>query len=611
MFDQAELNQRGAFGMSEMPAQIDEMPEFVQRENVQSVAHAPLRVAQNQIGVLLDFDTQPRLWTDDELQVLDLLAHQAAIGLDKARLFAETQTALNLMTRLYDLSGQMLSVTTLEETARVVTETLRDSFAAHVFSLDLLDAAGNLEFQYGVGRADTAYQNVPPRPDGLTMRVWKSGERFIANDPAELHPQARADGFQSAIVLPLRGKTRTLGVLYLQYREPHTFNEREIQRLTLFANQTATTIENVRLVQETRHRLAELEAVNRISTALRSARALDEMLPLLLDETRVILNAPAGAIYLFDPVKNELSITVARGWYTQLPRVPIQQNEGVVGHVCATGQAYISREFARDPLIRARARSQIPFGFGGIVAPIRSAHAIVGALAISVPLPREITSEQTHLLSTLAEIAGNAIQRMRLHEQTERDAVELARAYDATLAGWSRALELRDEETEGHSARVTRLTLQLARAMGLSEEDLVHIRRGVLVHDIGKMGIPDSILLKPGALDAAEWEVMRWHPVYAHEMLAPISFLRHALAIPFCHHEKWDGTGYPRGLKGEDIPLAARIFAVVDVWDALTSNRPYRSAWTRDQVREYIRAHTGTHFDPQVVEKFLQIVNAE
>jgi HD-GYP domain-containing protein (c-di-GMP phosphodiesterase class II) len=182
-------------------------------------------------------------------------------------------------------------------------------------------------------------------------------------------------------------------------------------------------------------------------------------------------------------------------------------------------------------------------------------------------------------------------------------------AYDTTLAGWASALELRDKETEGHTRRVASLTTQMAQAMGLGEDEQVQIFRGALLHDIGKMGLPDSIVLKPGPLTEQEWAIMHRHPQYAFDMLAPIAYLRPALDIPHCHHEKWDGTGYPRGLKGENIPLPARLFAVVDVWDALTSDRPYRKAWTEQEAVEYIRQQSGQHFDPAAVKIFLENSN--
>ncbi len=198
-------------------------------------------------------------------------------------------------------------------------------------------------------------------------------------------------------------------------------------------------------------------------------------------------------------------------------------------------------------------------------------------------------------------------ERKFAEEQVRRSREELAHAYHATLEGWSRALELRDKETEGHSQRVTEMTVQVAQALGIEGEELEHIRRGALLHDVGKMGIPDSILLKPGALTDEEWVIMRKHTDYAYEWLKPIEYLHPALDIPYSHHERWDGTGYPQGLQGEQIPLAARIFSVVDVWDALCSDRHYRKAWPRERVREHIQSLAGVHFDPKIVDIFLSL----
>ncbi len=200
------------------------------------------------------------------------------------------------------------------------------------------------------------------------------------------------------------------------------------------------------------------------------------------------------------------------------------------------------------------------------------------------------------------------VQIVGLNRDLTRAYEDMAQAYDATIEGWSRAMDLRDKETEGHSRRVTELTVRMAVSLGLCGEDLIQIRRGALLHDIGKMGIPDHILLKPGKLTDDEWVIMRRHPTYAYEMLSPIAFLRPALDIPFCHHEKWDGTGYPRGLKNEDIPLSARLFAIVDVWDALRSDRPYRQAWSEDRVKDHILSFAGSHFDPELVRVFVSVI---
>ena len=183
-----------------------------------------------------------------------------------------------------------------------------------------------------------------------------------------------------------------------------------------------------------------------------------------------------------------------------------------------------------------------------------------------------------------------------------------ARAYDETLNAWATALALRDKETAGHSHRVSDLSLRLAKVMGISETQMLHIRRGTLLHDVGKMGVQDTVLLKAGQLTDAEWVQMRQHPLIAYELLKPISFLEKSLDIPYCHHERWDGTGYPRGLKGEEIPLTARIFAVVDVYDAMTSDRPYRRAMPIAEVLEYIQLQSGAIFDPHVVKAFLEMM---
>lgn len=536
--------------------------------------------------------------------------------------------------------------------------------------------------------------------------------------------------------------------------------------------------ERKRAQEEVQQRIRELEAVSRISAALRAVESPEEMYPLLMDELLEIFQTESGAIAMFDINTNRLHFVATHGWYDAAREIEVDVNSGIMGHVLNSGKSYISHEFSVDPLTTRDIRDVVPSGWGGIVSPLRTGQEIIGVLDVSVELPRVITGWETRLLETIAEIVGNTVQRLALFERTQRNMrrlgvlhsidstisssldiqftlkmliehvvneleidagcihllnpatlymdycaglgfksarvenlqirpgnglagmalmerrnihyslanangrlsdplidlerfadgiavpliskgktvgslevyhhallnpdqewsdylealagqaalaiedirmyenlqqtnLELSRAYDATIEGWSRALDLRDRETEGHTQRVTETTLRLARAMGVQGSDLNHIRLGSLLHDIGKMGIPDSILLKPGPLTAEEWDIMRMHPKYAYELLSPITFLHPALDIPYCHHEKWDGSGYPRGLKGEQIPLAARIFSVIDVWDALRSDRPYREAWDEQRVREYIHSQAGSHLDPSVVPVFLSLLEED
>ena len=248
---------------------------------------------------------------------------------------------------------------------------------------------------------------------------------------------------------------------------------------------------------------------------------------------------------------------------------------------------------AKDPQTMARIAMYKGWGF-----------VILTATLLFLILRRRLA-----LLSAASQ--ENARLSLDLVHTLEKSNSELVQAYDATIEALSFALDLKDSETKWHSKRVTELTILVAKSMGMSEENLIHMRRGALLHDIGKMGIPDSILLKPGPLNAQEIEVMRKHPLYAEQMLSRIEYLQPALDIPYAHHEKWDGSGYPRGLKGEDIPLAARIFAVVDVFDALTSDRPYRRAWPLERALSEIRSQSGRHFDPRVVDAFFHLGNLD
>jgi putative nucleotidyltransferase with HDIG domain len=239
--------------------------------------------------------------------------------------------------------------------------------------------------------------------------------------------------------------------------------------------------------------------------------------------------------------------------------------------------------------------------------PLIARGQVKGVLEVFHRGPLAQNEDWRSFLETLAGQAAIAVDNATLFDDLQQSHTELTCAYDSTIEGWAHALDLRDRETEGHSQRVTELSLRLARRLGVTGSDLLQIRRGALLHDIGKLGVPDAILLKPGPLSDEEWVLMRRHPAFAYEMLGSINYLRPAMDIPYCHHEKWDGSGYPQGLKGDHIPLAARIFAIADIWDALRSDRPYRPAWPETKVRAHITSLAGTHLEPRVVEAFLDL----
>ncbi len=613
---------------------------------------------------------------------------------------------------------------------------------------------------------------------GLTRHPLKVDDYMIWEDRSS---QYEGIPIRATAAVPMEYHGELIGVLVVEEVgvSDRRFSDEDMQFLSLLAAQAASAVHNARLFETTHRRLTELEAISEVSTALRVANTMDEMLVLLLDKTLSFLDTDAGSIILYDPTLSRLIPNVGRGWFVSVDQSPMKSDEGLAGYVFSSGHMYCSNDFTHDPLIRPSVRANLPSNWSLICLPLRTSQETVGVMFAAVQHPREFTDDEVRLLNTLSEIAGNAIHRSRLNEQTQRNLrrlaalhaidlaitssfdlsvslnilleqamfqleadaavvfrlntslhsleyaagrglyttmaskthlrlgdayagqaalerrlisipdlaagdvmstpaftavealkayhavplmakgqvkgvlevfhrkpfqpdlewlnflqtlggqaaialdnaelftglqrsnMELTLAYDATIEGWSRALDLRDKETEGHTQRVTETALRLAQAMDVNDEALIHLRRGALLHDIGKMGVPDNILLKPGPLTLTEWTYMRRHPEFAYDMLFPIEYLRPALDIPYCHHEKWDGTGYPRGLKGEQIPFAARIFTIVDVWDALRSDRPYRHAWSEETVREYIRAETGKYFDPRVTEAFLTMLKGD
>lgn len=356
--------------------------------------------------------------------------------------------------------------------------------------------------------------------------------------------------------------------------------------------------------------LQRLAALRMIDSAITASLELKVTLDVLLDQVTSQLGIDAANVLLFDRHLQRLNFGAGRGFRTGVLQYSnLRLGEGHAGVAALERRLVHVADLRTDPGVLARAPHLAKEEFVTYYAvPLIAKGDVQGVLEVFHRERIDADAEWIGFLESLAGQAAIAIDNSRLFENLQKASSELSLAYDATLEGWSRALDLRDQETEGHTQRVTELTLRLAQSMGIGGDDLIHIRRGALLHDIGKMGIPDSILLKPGRLTDEERQIIERHPTYAYALLSPIPFLRKALDIPHCHHEKWDGSGYPRGLRGETIPLAARIFAVVDVWDALTSDRPYRAAWPPAKTLAYIREQSGRHFEPAVVDAFLQLV---
>ncbi len=412
---------------------------------------------------------------------------------------------------------------------------------------------------------------------------------------------------------PLVSRGRVFGALTVYSDQLGFFDEERLATFQTLAYLAAAALENARLFEQTQLHLEQISALREIDQAISSSLDLLLTLRVALKQVVAQLKVDAANVLLLEPHTQQLESRANLGFSSsKIEQVKLRVGEGPAGQAAKEQRLILIpnileeiRQFQWGDLLQCEG-----FNLYG-AAPLLAKGQVKGVLEVFLRQPRLLDDEWLDFFQTLAGQIAIAVDNATLFQQLQRSNTDLILAYDETIEGWSRALDLRDRETEGHSQRVTELTLKIARAMGMSEEQRVHVRRGALLHDIGKMGVPDAILLKPGALTDEEWEIMRRHPTLAFQMLLPIQYLRPALDIPYCHHEKWDGTGYPRGLKGEQIPLAARIFAVVDVWDALRSDRPYRPAWSVERTLAFIQEHSGTHFDPRVVEVFMHVIREE
>ena len=509
---------------------------------------------------------------------------------------------------------------------QIICEQIAQAARAALVAVQLYDERMDALLTAAVhGRPPEFLAHVAPVPRSLYESLCRDMS-FTAVDltAAADYPNAQLYLECGARVLwcvEMRFEGRLVGVIELFIRGAEaTASVGQLTLLTSFAGQAAQAITSARRLEDERTRADQLAALHKLGRALSETHELERIFELLYEGVCALLpDISAIAFSLFDDGRNEISCVFAvndgeRLDASEFPALPLMPpGQGTQSMVIHTRQPLIVDSLQQ---LHQRSSNVRYVGSAGAITqstlfvPMLSKDKVVGVLQVQSYLPRRFDQAHADMLGLAGNVAAVAIENARLVSALQQSYAELRQAYDTTLEGWSRALDLRDEETEGHTRRVTDLTLRLARAAGLSEDQIAHVRRGALLHDIGKMGIPDAILHKPGPLTEDEWRIMRLHPSYANELLIPIAFLQPALAIPYCHHERWDGTGYPRGLRGEEIPLAARLFAVVDIWDALLSDRPYRRAWPEERVREHIRGLAGTHLDPWAVELFMQLADA-
>lgn len=529
------------------------------------------------------------------------------------------ENTLRIKTReleiLFEISTHLSFVQNEAEILPHILDDAQSVLGADSMALILVEQDGKLlRIALASGELKSHIGFVFQSTQGISGQVLKSRKVYITKDliqdsdliPPEMSAQVN---FGPAIFTPLLSGENITGILLsARKQERAPFPPEAIRLLITISEMFGNAINRIHLHDETIRRLDHLETLRSVEHVIASSIDLRITLKILLNHTLAQFGVDAASVLLLHPQRKTLQFGAAQGFRTRLIEdANVQLNDDYAGR--AVMERRVVQIFDRNEIIHNSPFLQLwdkEDFVGYICMPLIAKGEVKGVLEVYQRTPFHPDDEWIGFLETLAGQAAISIDNTQLFDDLQNANMELAIAYDATIEGWSRAMDLRDKESEGHTKRVTQLTLSLAKAMNVPDRDLLHIRRGALLHDIGKMGIPDNILFKQGKLTKKESKIMEQHTVFACDMLEPIHYLRYSLDIPYCHHEKWDGTGYPRGLKGEEIPLAARIFAVADAWDMLTASRLHHKPMSKKEALIFIKEQSGLHFDPQVVQIFLK-----
>ncbi len=606
---------------SERAVRVDDIrnePEYRElTPGILSEVAVPIIVNGRVFGCLNAESTALDGFTEHDERLLTTIAESMSTAIEKIRLLQVEKRRREEAEILYNTTRDLVMERDLSALLQVIVERAAGIISAPSAAIYLSEPENRQV------RCVVSY-NTPQEHVGTILKfgegaggiVAETGQPLIVEDyrtwqgRAPIYEDERP--FISILTVPMRWQGDVIGVLQIMDNtKVRSFTDEELRMVNLFANQAAMAVQNARLFKETSQRAQEAAVIAEVGRDISETLQLDVTLEQIAAHAKKLFRARTCAVYLPVPETSRLVAIAALGPFAEeIKADPINLGGSVLGWIALNRRGEIVNNIGNDPrAVLVPGTEDIPIEhLMGV--PVLRQDQLEGLIAVwRVGEGQEFTSGDLDFLTSLAGQVGVAIQNARLFENLQGSNLELSKAYDTTLEGWARALEMRDKETLGHSRRVTELTLGLAHCLGVPEAELTNIRRGVLLHDIGKMGIPDALLKKTGPLDTDEWAEMRKHPRYAYELLHPIGYLRPALDIPYAHHENWDGSGYPRGLKGTEIPLAARMFAIVDVYDALLYDRPYRKAWPRDQVLDYLREQSGVRFDPQITEAFLSLVD--
>jgi PAS domain S-box-containing protein/putative nucleotidyltransferase with HDIG domain len=583
--------------------------------NIHGWMGVPLISRDEVIGYLTLDSFKPHAYSTSNAVLAQTFAYQAAAAISNASLYEETRRRLRELEVINRISSTLRSSITEEQMLpNLLSETL-EALGTTSGAIWLCDnVKDRIRQTTSVGWFDGIRVTQAQKDEDLAGYIYKSEKPYFVLDFSNevTIPENNRGSYPkgwSGAGIPIRTSTEMIGVLIAAVRHPRQFSRNEFNLLEIIAEMAGNAIHRARLFAHSEQQVNRLTALRDVDIAISSSFDLRTTLDVIIDHVVNQLKVDAARILLYNPYTQTLDLSVSRG-FRSISKQDFHQrlSKSLAGISALENRMIVLPDIRESDTAVENFRQEEFLSYFNV--PLNAKGQIKGILEVFM---RQVFSPAPDWLEFLSSLGGQtaiAIDNAQLFTNLQRSNVELELAYDTTLEGWGKALEIRDQETEGHTQRVSEMTLKLARRLGFDEDDLIQIRRGALLHDIGKMGIPDEILRKPGTLSEQEWVIMRKHVDFAYALLNPIDFLQKALDIPYCHHERWNGNGYPRGLKGEEIPISARIFALIDVWDALLSDRPYRSAWARDKVIDYIKEQSGIQFDPKLTEVFMELVEA-
>jgi len=559
--------------------------------------------------------------TNEEFRLLSVVADIAANAIHRSTLHEQTQQHAEQMATVSVIGRELAETFDITEIytrlATAVHDLLPDINIILVERYDLTQEIITYEFGIKDGERvdvrDLPTLSLDYFEDDPHRRTIRTRLISIVNEilPTGVHPEwlvnINNDSSQATLFVPLLAKGEVLGIIQVRSRTPNRFTQNDVDLLILVANTAAIVIENARLFTETEKRLQHLAALRAMNMAISSSFDLHVTLNVLLDQVIVQLGVDAATVLLLNEYTQTLEYAASRGFRgISITHSKLRLDEDLAGRTALERRLISNRDYPQYNLRSTRLSGEEFVTYFG--APLIAKGQLKGVLEIFHRSPLTPDTEWLEFLETLAGDTAIAIDNATLFNDLQRTNIDLTLAYDITLEGWSRVLALHTKEPDENIQRMIDLSLNLGRVLGITESELVHIRRGVLLHDIGMLGVPDYILHKQDSLTIEDWEIIQQHPMYAYEILSVIPYLAPALEIPHYHHEKWDGSGYPGGLREQQIPIAARIFSVIDVWNSMLSPRSYRPAWSQPEVMEYIRSQSGKHFDPQVVGLFVRLM---